>query len=43
MRDRVTYALGFGPLWELAHALWVKRQLLHIVEYRRQRVAKVFG
>jgi len=43
MLDRVTYALGFGPLGELAHIFWVKRQLLNIFEYRRRRVAEVFG
>ncbi len=43
MRDKVTYAVGLGPLGELAHALWVKRQLRRIFDFREQRVRELFG
>lgn len=42
MTDRVTYALPFGPLGDLVHALWVGRQLRRIFDFRREAVAKVF-
>jgi ligand-binding SRPBCC domain-containing protein len=37
--DRVRYALPFGPLGELAHAAFVKRDLERIFDYRAQSVA----
>jgi ligand-binding SRPBCC domain-containing protein len=43
MTDRVTYALPFGPLGRLAHALFVRRRLAEIFAYRRQVVASLFG
>lgn len=43
MTDRVTYALPFGWLGDLVHALWVGRQLRGIFDYRRDAVAKVFA
>lgn len=43
MTDRVTYALPFGPLGDLVHALWVGRQLRWIFDYRREAVTKIFG
>ena len=43
MRDKVTYAVGFGLLGELAHSLWVKRQLARIFEFRERRVRELFG
>lgn len=43
MTDRVTYALPFGPLGDLVHALWVGRQLREIFDFRREAVAKVFA
>lgn len=42
MTDRVTYALPFGWLGDLVHALWVGRQLHRIFEFRRATVARVF-
>lgn len=36
--DTVTYALPFGPLGRLAHALFVRRQLEAIFAYRRERL-----
>jgi ligand-binding SRPBCC domain-containing protein len=38
MRDTVRYAIGFGPLGELAHRLLVARDLARIFEYRSARV-----
>ncbi len=43
MHDHVTYALPLGPLGDLVHALWVKRQLRHIFDFRREAVDRVFG
>jgi ligand-binding SRPBCC domain-containing protein len=35
MRDTVRYALGFGPLGELAHRAFVARDLERIFDFRR--------
>jgi ligand-binding SRPBCC domain-containing protein len=43
MRDVVTYALPFGPLGRLAHALLVRRDLERIFDYRALRVAELAG
>ena len=43
MRDRVEYALPFGPLGRLVHALFVRRQLQRIFEYRRQAMSRLFS
>ena len=40
MRDTVRYALPFGPLGELAHALFVKRDLDRIFDFRTEEVAR---
>ncbi len=42
MVDRVTYALPFGPLGDLVHALWVRRTLRRIFDYRREAVERLF-
>lgn len=42
MIDRVTYDVGWGPFGWLAEKLWVRRQLEHIFDYRRRRVAELF-
>ena len=36
MRDTVRYALPFGPLGEVAHRLFVARDLERIFDYRRR-------
>jgi ligand-binding SRPBCC domain-containing protein len=41
--DRVDYALSFGPLGTLAHALVVQRKLDGIFGYRRRVMEEVFG
>ena len=43
MRDQVTYALPFGPLGEIAHALLVKRQLATIFDFREQAILGSLG
>lgn len=43
MFDRVEYALPFGPLGSLAHALFVRRTLGKIFDFRREKVEKLFG
>ncbi len=43
MRDRVHYALPFGPLGTLAHTLFVRRKLRWIFAYRKQILARRFG
>lgn len=41
--DHVEYALPFGPLGRIAHALVVKRQLQSIFEFRQRELGKMFG
>jgi ligand-binding SRPBCC domain-containing protein len=40
IRDRVRYALPLGPLGNLAHRLFVRRDVERIFDYRRQAVAE---
>lgn len=40
MTDTVRYALPFGPLGQIAHALFVKRDLARIFDHRFDEVAK---
>ena len=42
MTDHVTYALPFGPLGDLVHAVWVRRTLKQIFDFRYQAVAKLW-
>ncbi len=42
IRDRVEYALPLGPLGRLVHALFVRRQLEAIFEFRRRAVEEIF-
>jgi ligand-binding SRPBCC domain-containing protein len=41
VRDHVEYALPFGPLGQLVHALMVKRDLAQIFAYRRAVIAQL--
>jgi ligand-binding SRPBCC domain-containing protein len=41
--DRIEYALPFGPLGRLGHALFVRRQLESIFEHRERTIRTVFG
>jgi len=43
MGDIVRYALPFGPLGGLAHALWVRGALAQIFDYRLERIGQIFG
>lgn len=43
MQDRVLYALPLGPFGELAHALFVRRQLRKIFEHRASVIRDAFG
>jgi ligand-binding SRPBCC domain-containing protein len=41
--DRVRYELPLGPLGELAHALFVRRDLERVFEYRRETIARLLA
>lgn len=43
MTDAVQYALPLGPLGEIAHALFVRRDLERIFEFRTRKVLSIFG
>lgn len=43
LRDTVRYALPMGPFGDIAHALWVKKDVEKIFAYRQARIAKMFG
>lgn len=43
MVDEVDYAIGFGPIGELAHALFVERTLERIFDYRAAVIEELFG
>jgi ligand-binding SRPBCC domain-containing protein len=43
MTDRVEYQLPFGPLGAVSHALFVRRTLARIFDYRRAVIASTFG
>mgnify|MGYP001113624773 CR=1 FL=1 len=41
--DRVTYAMPFGFLGEIVHALWIGRRLKGIFDFRRGKIQELFG
>jgi ligand-binding SRPBCC domain-containing protein len=43
IRDRVEYALPFGPLGRIAHAALVRRQLEAIFDHREEVVHELLG
>lgn len=43
IRDRVRYSLPLGPIGELAHRLFVRRDLERIFDFRRAAVAQRLG
>ena len=43
MIDRVEYAMPLGPLGEIARAVYVRRMLEHIFDYRHEAVEREFG
>ena len=42
MRDQVDYAIPFGPLGRLAHAITVKNRVKEIFEYRNKKLQTLF-
>ena len=43
MTDRVTYAIPFGPAGDALNALWIRRRLASIFDYRREKITELFG
>ena len=43
MRDRVEYAVGFGPLGVLAHRLFVRRSVEQIFDFRNATIQEIMG
>lgn len=43
LRDVVDYVLPFGPVGSMAQALFVRRQLKAIFDYRYQVIQQKFG
>ncbi len=41
--DRVRYAIPLGPLGDLAHRLFVRRDLERIFDYRRDTLARLLA
>lgn len=38
-----TYDVGWGPLGDTLHRLWVRRELARIFDFRAARLAQLFG
>jgi ligand-binding SRPBCC domain-containing protein len=43
MRDRVDYDLGFGWIGNIVHALFVRRSVEQIFDYRNKTIMEIFG
>ena len=43
MTDEIRYALPFGLLGDFAHAIFVKRTLKQIFDYRREKLDELFA
>lgn len=43
VEDKVSYSLPFGFLGKLAHAIFVKKQLKTIFNFRRKKLEELFG
>lgn len=43
MFDRVHYAMPFGLLGEIPHAVLVRKQLEEVFDYRKRMVEQLFG
>ena len=43
MTDEVNYKLPFGVLGDVAHALFIKKKLAHVFEYRKKALIELFG
>ena len=42
MIDRITYGVGWGVAGEMVHAIWIRRQLATIFDYRARKIAELF-
>ena len=42
MKDIVHYGLPFGPLGNIAQALFIKKKLEHIFNYRAEKIKEIF-
>ncbi|MGE4195110.1 MAG: hypothetical protein AB7E51_17130, partial [Pseudodesulfovibrio sp.] len=42
VRDEVNYALPYGPLGSLVHAVWIRKKLKSIFEYRQKALLDRF-
>jgi ligand-binding SRPBCC domain-containing protein len=43
MRDKISYAPPLGVLGRCAHALFIRRQLESVFDYREQALIRIFG
>ncbi len=43
MTDRITYDPGWGLIGGLADALWIRRQLATIFDYRAKKITELFA
>jgi len=43
MTDHVTYAAPFGFLGDLVNAVWIRRRLDAIFDFRHRRIIELFG
>lgn len=43
MRDQVSYQPPLGILGDLAHSLWIRKQLQAIFQYREKALIEIFG
>ncbi|GAC1398036.1 MAG: SRPBCC family protein [Pyrinomonadaceae bacterium] len=43
MLDTVTYAIGYEPLGTILNALWIKRKLNWIFDYRKKGIEQLFN
>ena len=43
MIDHVTYAAPFGFLGDLVNAMWIRKRLESIFDFRAKRIAELFG
>jgi ligand-binding SRPBCC domain-containing protein len=43
MKDLVTYAMPFGRLGDILHAVWVRNRLMEIFDFRQKKLRGIFG
>ncbi|MEO7597494.1 MAG: SRPBCC family protein [Opitutus sp.] len=42
MVDQITYEVGWGPIGSVLHAVWIRRQLNAIFDFRFKKIATLF-